>query len=208
MKYNKWILIVTMIAGGIFTSCNDDSLNDNSIFDTEAPARNEFDNWLLTEYVEPYNINFKYRFEDKESDHQYNLVPADYDKSVALAKLVKFLWLQSYEELMDDGGEFIKSYCPKVITLIGSKAYNPDSHSVVLGTAEGGLKVVLYNVNDLDIENLDVEVHNDWYFKTMHHEFAHILHQKKDYPVEYNEITMGNYTGPSWVNLSEKEALE
>lgn len=208
MKYNKWILIVTMIAGGIFTSCNDDSLNDNSIFDTEAPARNEFDNWLLTEYVEPYNINFKYRFEDKESDHQYNLVPADYDKSVALAKLVKYLWLQSYEELMNDGGEFIKSYCPKVITLIGSKAYNPDSHSVVLGTAEGGLKVVLYNVNDLDIENLDVEVLNDWYFKTMHHEFAHILHQKKDYPVEYNEITMGNYTGPSWVNLSEKEALE
>ena len=189
-------------------SCNEDALSDNSIFDTETPERNEFDNWLLTEYVDPYNINFKYRFEDKESDQQYNLVPAEYDKSVALAKLVKFLWLQSYEELMDDNGEFIKTYCPKIITLIGSKAYNPDSHSVVLGTAEGGLKVVLYNVNELDTENPDVEILNEWYFKTMHHEFAHILHQTKDYPIEYNEITVGKYTGPSWTNLTEEEALE
>lgn len=174
MKYNKWIFIVTVMAGVFLTSCNEDALSDNSIFDTETPERNEFDNWLLTEYVDPYNINFKYRFEDKESDQQYNLVPAEYGKSVALAKLVKFLWLQSYEELMDDNGEFIKTYCPKIITLIGSKAYNPDSHSVVLGTAEGGLKVVLYNVNELDTENPDVEILNEWYFKTMHHEFAHI----------------------------------
>lgn len=208
MKYNKWIFIVAVIAGGILTSCSEDSLSDTSIFDTESPERNELDNWLLTEYVNPYNIDFKYRFEDKESDHQYNLLPADYDKSIALAKLVKFLWLESYEELMNDEGMFIKTYCPKIITLIGSKAYNPDSHSVVLGTAEGGLKVVLYNVNELDTDNPDVEVLNEWYFKTMHHEFAHILHQTKDYPVEYNEITMGKYTGPSWINLSEKEALE
>ena len=208
MKYNKWIFIVAVIAGGILTSCSEDSLSDTSIFDTESPERNELDNWLLTEYVNPYNIDFKYRFEDKESDHQYNLLPADYDKSIALAKLVKFLWLESYEELMNDEGMFIKTYCPKIITLIGSKAYNPDSHSVVLGTAEGGLKVVLYNVNELDTDNPDVEVLNEWYFKTMHHEFAHILHQTKDYPVEYNEITMGKYTGPSWINLSEKEAQE
>ena len=208
MKYNKWIFIVAVIAGGILTSCSEDSLSDTSIFDTESPERNELDNWLLTEYVNPYNIDFKYRFEDKESDHQYNLLPADYDKSIALAKLVKFLWLESYEELMNDEGMFIKTYCPKIITLIGSKAYNPDSHSVVLGTAEGGLKVVLYNVNELDTDNPDVEVLNEWYFKTMHHEFAHILHQTKDYPVEYNEITMGKYTGPGWRKLSEKEALE
>ena len=208
MKYNKWIFIVTVMAGVFLTSCNEDALSDNSIFDTETPERNEFDNWLLTEYVDPYNINFKYRFEDKESDQQYNLVPAEYGKSVALAKLVKFLWLQSYEELMDDNGEFIKTYCPKIITLIGSKAYNPDSHSVVLGTAEGGLKVVLYNVNELDTENPDVEILNEWYFKTKHHEFAHILHQTKDYPIEYNEITVGKYTGPSWTNLTEEEAFE
>ena len=65
-----------------------------------------------------------------------------------------------------------------------------------------------YNVNELDTENPDVEILNEWYFKTMHHEFAHILHQTKDYPIEYNEITVGKYTGPSWTNLTEEEALE
>lgn len=209
MKYSKWIFIVAMgmLAGGVFTSCSEDALSDKSIFDTDPPQRNELDNWLLTEYVEPYNINFKYRLDDKETNQQYNLVPADYDKSIALAKLVKFLWLESYEELMNDNGKFIKTYCPKVITPIGSKAYNPDSQSVVLGTAEGGLKVILYNVNELDVDNPDVEVLNEWYFKTMHHEFSHILHQTINYPVEYNEISMGKYTGPSWVNLKEQEAL-
>ena len=68
MKYNKWIFIVTVMEGVFLTSCNEDALSDNSIFDTETPERNEFDNWLLTEYVDPYNINFKYRFEDKESE--------------------------------------------------------------------------------------------------------------------------------------------
>ena len=127
--------------------------NTEPVTKTEQEAKLEHD----LNYTYPYNVDFKYRMQDIESDHKYNLVPAEYGKSVALAKLVKFLWLQSYEELMDDNGEFIKTYCPKIITLIGSKAYNPDSHSVVLGTAEGGLKVVLYNVNELDTENPDVE---------------------------------------------------
>ena len=139
-----YIYILTAVLPILWGACNngDDIDTKHSIFSTEPMEHNGFDEWLLANYTYPYNVDFKYRMQDIESDHKYNLVPAEYGKSVALAKLVKFLWLQSYEELMDDNGEFIKTYCPKIITLIGSKAYNPDSHSVVLGTAEGGLKVV------------------------------------------------------------------
>jgi hypothetical protein len=44
-----------------------------------------------------------------------------------------------------------------------------------LGTAEGGLKITLYNAESLkpaDLDNL-----NEYFFKTMHNEFSHILHQ-------------------------------
>ena len=43
-------------------------------------------------------------------------------------------------------------------------------------------------------------------FKTMHHEFAHILHQTKNYSTDFNTISAGKYTGPGWVNL-ESDAV-
>ena len=176
------------------------------MFPTEAPQRNEFDAWLLNNYVFPYNIDFKYKLEDKESDHDYNLVPAYYDKSIAMAKLVKYLWIDAYNEIMDNDRTFICTYGPKMIHLIGSPAY--DEGQITLGTAEGGLKVTLYNVNALDPQNPDIEVLNYWYFKTMHHEFAHILHQTIEFPTEFYEISTGSYTGAGWVNVSDTKALQ
>ena len=39
---------------------------------------------------------------------------------------------------------------------------------------------------------------NDLYFHTMHHEFAHILHQTKTYPTEFNTISVGRYDASNW----------
>lgn len=203
MKYIKYIALVLFFTCGI-SSCSEDDLDNQSIFSTDSPQRNDFDIWLLDNYVFPYNIDFKYRMEDKESDHDYNLTPADYNKSIAMAKLVKFLWLDSYIEMMGSR-EFICTYGPKMIHLIGSPAY--DEGQITLGTAEGGLKVTLYNVNALDPKNPDIEVLNFWYFKTMHHEFAHILHQTVEFQKEFYEVSTGRYTGAGWVNITDTEAL-
>ena len=204
MKYIKYIALAAFFACGV-CSCSEDSLDDQSVFSTEAPQRNEFDIWLLNNYVYPYNIDFKYRMEDKESDHDYNLTPADYDKSVAMAKLVKFLWIDAYTEVMGDR-TFICTLGPKMIHLVGSPAY--DEGQITLGTAEGGLKVTLYNVNTLDPHNPDIEVLNFWYFKTMHHEFTHILHQTVEFPKEFYEVSTGRYTGAGWVNITDEKALK
>lgn len=187
-------------------SCSEDDLDPNSIFGkTETgTVSNEFDTWLLENYTEPYNIEFKYRFEDKETDDTYNLVAADYDRAIALAKFTKYLWLESYEELL--GPDFIRTYCPRLLFLVGSPAYNTDG-SIVLGTAEGGLKITLYNVNSISLTSINVQELNEWYFKTMHHEFAHILHQTKDYPTEFNEITPSGYQPTGWVNVTDQQAL-
>lgn len=67
-----------------------------------------------------------------------------------------------------------------------------------MGTAEGGKKITLYEVNSLDFENVDIEVLNEYYFKTMHHEFAHILHQKRNYDPSFDRITEGKYVGSDW----------
>jgi len=203
MKNIKWLFIA--LATVCLWACSEDDLDSTSIFDKDATVKNEFDEWLEKNYTVPYNIEFKYRFEDKESNTQYNLAPADYDKAVALAKMTKFLWLESYEELL--GPNFIRSYCPRLMHLIGSPAYNSQG-SIVLGTAEGGLKITLYNVNAIDLEDIDIEMLNYWYFKTMHHEFAHILHQTKNYPTDFNLISASDYQSSSWVNVDDQEALD
>ena len=186
-------------------SCSEDSLDEKSIFpDPTTSNSTAFDKWLEVNYQQPYNIQLKYRFEFKESDETKNLAPARYDKSVALAKLTKYLWLESYEELK--GRDFIRQYCPKILHFIGSYGYNSGG-SVTLGVAEGGMKISLYNVNNIDYNNPDIDFLNYWFFKTMHHEFAHILHQTKPYPTDFNEVSAANYQSESWVNLEENQWL-
>ena len=124
---------------------------------------------------------------------------------MALAILVKHLWIDVYEELL--GKEFLSKYSPRLFHLIGSPAYNSQG-SIILGTAEGGLKVTLFNVNMLDVENPDIDMLNYWYFKTMHHEFAHILHQTKSYTTDFNLISATDYQSGSWVNIGDDEALQ
>ena len=205
MKKNKIYIFIVVLFAALFVSCSEDDLNSESVITEAQRVENDFDRWIVKHYVTPYNIDFKYRMEDIESDRDYNLIPADYTKSVQLAKLVEFLCLNVYDEVTGSK-EFIRDYFPKMIHLVGSPAY--DEGQITLGTAEGGLKVTLYNVNTLAPHNPAIEVLNFWYFKTMHHEFTHILHQTVEFPKEFYEVSTGRYTGAGWVNITEEKALK
>jgi len=162
----------------------------------------QFDTWLRENYLKTYNLDFRYKMQDVGSDMEYNLVPTSFEKSVQMAKLVKYLWFDAYGAIV--GPEFLKENGPKIIHLIGSPAYNPISGTILLGTAEGGIKVTLYRCNEID--PTDIDKLNEYYFKTMHHEFAHILHQKKNYPVEFTQISKGLYDPLGWQYKTASEA--
>ncbi len=216
MKAKYISLMLMLTAATAFTGCSEDDLDPVSVFDTTAPERNEFDLWLLKNYSEEYNISFNYLYNDKETDHTYNVIPADFDKSKAIAKLVKHMWLEVYAEAVSP--TFIKTYTPRVIQLIGSYEWN-QSGSRVLGTAEGGLKVMLYGINNLDIDNPYINTEdfyrshdaepldlNYFFFHTMHHEFCHILTQKKNYSTDFRVISVGKYHSTDWINVKDKDA--
>ncbi|MBD3588528.1 putative zinc-binding metallopeptidase [Bacteroides sp. GM023] len=198
------IYIIICILSFSFAACNNDDDIDtgHSIF-TDIPVEtNAFDQWLLKNYTYPYNIDFKYRMQDIESDQKYKLVPADYDKAVMLSKIIKHVWMEAYTELA--GPNFVRSYVPKTFHLIGSPAYD-SSGTMVLGTAEGGKKITLYNVNDLDLKVIDITLLNKYYFETMHHEFAHILHQKRNYDPSFDRICEGKYIGTDWYQEADRD---
>ena len=176
-----------------FIACEERPLDkDSQVIDSKT-EQNDFDKWLVTNYVNAYNIDFKYRMEMNESQMSYWLVPAEYNKSIVMAKLVRHLCLEAYDEITGSK-EFIRTHFPKMIHLIGSAAYK-NNGTMVLGEAEGGLKITLYMINDL---MLDIDYLNHYYFKTMHHEFAHILHQKKPYSTDFNLISGSDYVTDAW----------
>ena len=161
-----------------------------------------FDKWLYDNYLIPYNLDFRYKMQDVGSDISYNLVPTVLDKAMDMAILVKYLWFDVYAEVVSN--DFLKKQGPRIIHLIGSPAYNPALNTIVLGSAEGGIKVTLYRCNELSSRNIDMM--NEYYFKTMHHEFAHILHQRKTYPKEFETYTAGYYDPTGWYLRSLSEA--
>ena len=58
-------------------SCSEDELDPVSIISVDQYTKNEFDKWLDAKFVTPYNIEFKYRYENIESDLNYYTIPAD-----------------------------------------------------------------------------------------------------------------------------------
>lgn len=198
----KYIYMACLMAAAlILSSCGNDDPEGESIFvNQEAANQNDFDKWIYRNYTLPYNMKVIYKMQDIESDYNYTLAPADYVKSVELAHIVKYAWLDAYDEVA--GTDFTRAYVPKILHLIGSAAYQ-DNGTMVLGTAEGGLKVTLYLVNSLQINR---DLLNEYYFKTMHHEFSHILHQTKSYDPSYDLISEGHYVNGDWYLTSDEEA--
>ena len=185
----------------VVCSCKDDLPNvKNSIFDTSAPELNSFDVWLRQNFVTPYNMQIYYRLRDIETDFYYNVVPADIQKSKQMAWLLKYLWLEAYEEVAADGIHFVRANAPRILHFMGSAEW--DALTIRLGTAEGGLKITITQVNDL----IPKEITNQYFFNTIHHEFAHILHQTKDYPREFQSISVGDYMPAQWFNRSDESA--
>lgn len=206
-KYIYSLMLTAGLAAG-FVSCSEDEI-EGTIFDTteEVLDPNSFtyalDKFAEENFLVPYNMRFLYRIEDIETDMTYNLVPATYEKSIEMAALMKYLWLDVYKENVPDKA-FLAKYAPKMLQLLGSPAYNPTSGTETVGLAESGVKISLYKVNELDVNN--IEDLNEDYFKTMHHEFSHILHQTKVYPESFQEISTGNYDGFGWQDRADVEA--
>ena len=198
-------LLMAAICSMALSSCSDDKFTETIFPDEEdvldpTSATYQLDKWLRENYLEVYNLDFRYKMQDVGTNMNYELVPATYENSIDLAVLAKYLWFDVYGKVVSP--EFLKMYGPRIIHLIGSAAYNPSNGSMILGLAEGGIKVSLFRVNDMDVN--DFEMMNEYYFKTMHHEFAHILHQTKSYPVEFNTLSVGHYDGSNWTSRGDE----
>ncbi len=188
--------IVTVLAVLCVSACMRDKIESESVIKDSTVEQNDFDRWLEANYLKPYNIDFVYRYALNESDLGFYTVPADYESSIIYAHLVKYLCIDTYDEIA--GVSFTRSYFPKMFFLIGTWEYR-NNGSIVLGTAEAGKKIMLAGVNDLpfvfeNYEGAELDGYlNQYYIKTIHHEFTHILNQTKVFSDSFKQITATTY---------------
>jgi substrate import-associated zinc metallohydrolase lipoprotein len=75
-----------------------------------------------------------------------------------------------------------------------------------LGSANNGYSITLYTVNQFDLAKGVNKTDLNEFFRTMHHEFGHVLNQRKPYDPNFQSIT-GNYTA-DWTTLTNAQARE
>ncbi len=193
----KYLIYSLLLLAGAFTmvSCSEDELSKESIIMVDQVDQNPFDLWLKANFIDTYNIEVKYRFEDIESDNNYYVIPAEYNQAIKLAHIVKYACLEAFDEAC--GVEFTRANFPKLIYLIGNWEYR-NNGTFVLGTAEGGKKILLTGVNHVDRYTRTRANLNHYYLKTIFHEFTHILNQTKDYLPAFRMISASNYIAGEW----------
>jgi substrate import-associated zinc metallohydrolase lipoprotein len=171
---------------------------DMSQYVVDQPTEMELDKWITTNLTDPYNIQFLYRFERNLMEVSKDVSPVKLDKVKPTAEAIINIFLKTYEKV--GGVAFIKTYTPKQFVLYGSPAYNSNG-SITLGSAEGGRKVVLYELNDLNFSD-PAQVSRK--MRTIHHEFTHILNQMISIQPEFQEVTKADYYA-DWTNTTNTE---
>ena len=201
------LLIVPAFALAL-ASCSDDDFTESIFDDTVAVVDSTattypFDLWIYNNFTVPYNVEILYKFNFASSDMDYQLTPPEYKRSQMLAHFILYLFYDVYTKY--GGDDFMKEYGPRIFHFIGSSGYSATTGTEVLGTASGGVKITLYKINEMKeysegmtFTGQDIYELNEDYFHTMHHEFSHILHQTKSYPVGFGQITSGSYDPMDW----------
>ncbi|WP_108821830.1 substrate import-associated zinc metallohydrolase lipoprotein [Dysgonomonas sp. Marseille-P4361] len=200
MKKNIIYCLVILFAAFVVGCDNDDVDRNNSVFDSESlPKKNEFDLWLEDNFRVPYNIQIAYQFDYMDTDFSYNLTPATFDISTKFTQIIKYCWFECYDEVA--GMHFTRETAPKQIYLIGSEGLDPATNTKVLATASGGLRVVLYELNLVKEINYESIIQ---YMHRMHHEFSHILDQKREKDLSFGAISEKDYVGDNWPDAYNK----
>jgi len=169
-------------------------------YNSDDFVHGELDKWLETNLTNPYNIEVVYRFDRAMGDVAKNISPPNVDRVKPTAEMVLNGFLKVYEKVA--GPTFIKKQTPKQFVFFGSTVYNTNG-TETLGTADGGRRVILYNLNTLnenDSENIKRRL------RTIHHEFTHILNQNFEIPPGFEKITVADYTA-DWSAATNTELM-
>ncbi|NML41278.1 hypothetical protein HHL17_29055 [Chitinophaga sp. G-6-1-13] len=197
--------IIPILVAGLITllsGCGKkENLDISNLFPEDNQQPTTLDNWITANYTKPYNIEVRYKWDPYAVATDKTLIPVKESMVIPVMDLIHKTWVEPY--INEVGLPFFLKYSPKQIILVGSPRYNSNG-TITLGEAEGGKTIQLLRLNEFNQKNAGFV---KFMLHTIHHEFAHILHQTIFYPREYKALTPSGYTG-TWNNTTLQEALD
>jgi substrate import-associated zinc metallohydrolase lipoprotein len=174
MKILKIYKVIIAITGVLFfVSCAQEDQLTESQLDYSEPVKTDLDRWIDSSFLDPYNIKVYYEWNQNLVDNSRYLFPPTVDKVQPALEVVKKIWIDSYSTI--GGADFVKKIAPREFVLVGGINRN-STGTITLGLAEGGQRVSLFQVDNLDRTSRD-EVTE--FIHTIQHEYVHILNQTK-----------------------------
>lgn len=201
MKINcKIVTIICMVL--LVTACSGEPPLKESQLDLSNPVKTDLDRYIDLNYLDPYNINVQYRWDQNKVDNNRFLFPPLQSKVQPALEIVQKIWLETYKTV--GGPNFVKLIAPREVLLVGGINLNTTG-TITLGLAEGGLRITLFetdNVNKKDRANVKR------FLATIQHEYIHILNQTKPFDEKtLAKITPTGYTS-NWYATSVADARE
>ncbi len=190
------IIICLMIS-----SCSKEKLPQEPIIDLggESWKMRTIDEYIQSQFINLYNMEIKYKWNPYEVNFYRTLVPPIEENVIPVLNTITNLWLKPYEKT--GGNNFLKKFPISKIVLVGSPEYQ-ENGAMVVGTAQGGSKINLYDINNFSTKYMQLVIS---LMGTVHHEYAHILHQSIRYPEAWGKISAHLYT-ETWFNTSADDA--
>ena len=197
-------LIGFIFSMALFYQCGSDDTNTTYVAPENPDISSVNDQYLYANngesLFEQYGTATRWRWNDNFIDPAERATPIDADLVIPATKIVEYLWAGPYAASGADAQTFIKSLFPSELVYMGSFIFNDDG-TMKLGFAEGGARVTLLNMNNLDFEDRNwlANPAQGGVLATVHHEFSHIVHQTHGIPVGFNTISE-SYLGNGWSN--------
>lgn len=189
MKIVK-IYKAALIAGVLLlASCAHEDQPTESRLDFSVPTKTDLDKWISTSFLDPYNINVYYEWDQNTVDNTRYLFPPKVEKVQPAMEVVKKIWIDSYTTI--GGVNFVKKIAPREFVLVGGVNLNTNG-TLTLGLAEGGQRITLFQVDNL---NKKSRANVTQFIHTIQHEYVHILNQTKPFDEQaWSKLTPVGYT--------------
>lgn len=196
---NLFQLGITLTILCLLLSCRKNAdITPGSYLSTTPPSGNELDSWIEENFAKPYNIEVVYRWSQPLLGMDDYLYPPALDSVKPMLKLIKKLWIEPYSSVADP--RLVSKVAPRQLVLVGGMKAIPGA--TILGTAQQGRRVILYEVNLMRKNSLSELAH---LLHVVQHEYVHILNQTKP----FDERTFGKITpdySPEHVTSNDEAA--
>ena len=181
----KKIYIAAVLALSLAACNNKENLSSESVLKPRTTAKTALDTYIYNNFQQPYNIMVTYNYIDADFEMGKYFYPPTEAKVQPMLEIVKKVWIDSYTQVA--GQNFIKSVAPRQISLIGGYNVNP-SGTITLGFADSGMKITLFNVDQLDVTQHEA---TRQYFHTIQHEYCHIINPS-DYTANWYNVGLAD----------------